>query len=333
MARDTVNCHGISESQDHRGLEERLCAWEKETKESTSLNCGILSAWEGALWCSMDLTLGSTLYLRDATKYLTCGSQARFIQARRGNASTTRLMTCLLSCALLIDQRECTNVRSSSKISRLITLEAMSLGPVCTDIAEQVFLTMGLCLSVELMILNAASVEPDQLGVFAGPWLSTSTHGLLPLHDFTVSMTTTCTYTPECNVIAVMLIIRLLLYHPQVNLKWAICKRLLLVAILVAQKFWDDYPLRNIDFTTAWSRVAPNEAPLSIKDVNALECIFLGAIGFDLFIHVPQYQSFCNELCATVQHRQTTDGGQVSSLMQHHASLLQTRKVKCWYAT
>mmetsp|Transcript_28186 Transcript_28186/g.90838 ORF Transcript_28186/g.90838 Transcript_28186/m.90838 type:complete len:203 (+) Transcript_28186:277-885(+) len=200
MARDTVNCHGISESQDHRGLEERLCAWEKETKESTSLNCGILSAWEGALWCSMDLTLGSTLYLRDATKYLTCGSQARFIQARRGNASTTRLMTCLLSCALLIDQRECTNVRSSSKISRLITLEAMSLGPVCTDIAEQVFLTMGLCLSVELMILNAASVEPDQLGVFAGPWLSTSTHGLLPLHDFTVSMTTTCTYTPECNV-------------------------------------------------------------------------------------------------------------------------------------
>mmetsp|Transcript_28178 Transcript_28178/g.90824 ORF Transcript_28178/g.90824 Transcript_28178/m.90824 type:complete len:288 (+) Transcript_28178:277-1140(+) len=287
MARDTVNCHGISESQDHRGLEERLCAWEKETKESTSLNCGILSAWEGTLY-----------------------------------SGTSRER-----------EHDQADDMSSSKISRLITLEAMSLGPVCTDIAEQVFLTMGLCLSVELMILNAASVEPDQLGVFAGPWLSTSTHGLLPLHDFTVSMTTTCTYTPECNVIAVMLIIRLLLYHPQVNLKWAICKRLLLVAILVAQKFWDDYPLRNIDFTTAWSRVAPNEAPLSIKDVNALECIFLGAIGFDLFIHVPQYQSFCNELCATVQHRQTTDGGQVSSLMQHHASLLQTRKVKCWYAT
>jgi len=139
----------------------------------------------------------------------------------------------------------------------------------------------------------------------------------------------------ECKsclqVIAVMLIIRLLLYHPHVNLTWSVSKRLFLIAVLVAQRFWDDYPLRNIDFTTAWSRVAPDEAPLTIKDVNSLECILLGALGFDLFVHGPQYHSFCNELFASVHHRQAHDGGQVASLMQHHATLLQNRKIKCWY--
>jgi len=163
--------------------------------------------------------------------------------------------------------------------------------------------------------------------------MSTSTQGLVPLHDFTVGITSTCMYTPDCNVIAVMLIIRVMLYHPQVNLKWNICKRLLLVAILVAQKLWDDYPLRNVEFTTAWSRVAPNEAPLSVSDVNSLECIFLGALGFDLFIHTPQYKSFCEELCAAVHLRHTSDGGEVAQLMQHHVKHLQNRRVKCWYAT
>mmetsp|Transcript_9358 Transcript_9358/g.28634 ORF Transcript_9358/g.28634 Transcript_9358/m.28634 type:complete len:271 (+) Transcript_9358:298-1110(+) len=248
----------------------------------------------------------------------------------------------------------------TKEIGRSLTLDATPLGPVCAEIAEEVFLTMGLCLSIELMIINAASVQSSQLGVFAGQWLSTSSHGLLPLHDFTINITTTCTYTPECNVrwakkfcvveesethnvhfallnvsssqvIAVMLIIRLLLYHPHVNLTWSISKRLFLIAVLVAQKFWDDYPLRNIDFTTAWSRVAPNEAPLTIKDVNSLECILLGALGFDLFVHVHQYHSFCNELFASVHHRQAQDGGQVANLMQHHAMLLQKRKIKCWY--
>lgn len=99
---------------------------------------------------------------------------------------------------------------------------------------------------------------------------------------------------------------------------------------MVAQKYWDDYPLRNIDFTYTWSRVAPNEPPLSINDLNKLECAFLGALGFDLFIKSPQYFSLCNEIVAGVRARQPLDS-KVAELMGQHASILHSRESKVWY--
>lgn len=103
-----------------------------------------------------------------------------------------------------------------------------------------------------------------------------------------------------------------------------------LVAILVAQKYWDDYPLRNIDFAHAWSRVAPNEAPLSITDLNMLECAFLSALGFDLFVKSAQYFAVCEELVAEVQAREPHDA-KVAELMRQHSSILSMRKSKVWY--
>eukprot|EP00630_Chrysocystis_fragilis_P011466 CAMPEP_0197410662 /NCGR_PEP_ID=MMETSP1165-20131217/31570_1 /TAXON_ID=284809 /ORGANISM="Chrysocystis fragilis, Strain CCMP3189" /LENGTH=166 /DNA_ID=CAMNT_0042937167 /DNA_START=821 /DNA_END=1321 /DNA_ORIENTATION=+ len=157
-----------------------------------------------------------------------------------------------------------------------------------------------------------------------------STHGLCHLHHFVVGITTTCMYTPECNVIAVMLILRFLLHHPDVTIDWRICKRLLLVAVIVAQKYWDDFPLRNIDFTHAWSRVVPREPPLAIRDLDMLESTFLGALGFDLFVHSPQYFSLRDELVAGVRARERHDAG-IDELMRHHAEVLRTRQCTLWY--
>lgn len=103
-----------------------------------------------------------------------------------------------------------------------------------------------------------------------------------------------------------------------------------LVAIVVAQKYWDDYPLRNIDFTHAWNRVASNEAPLTVADLNNLECAFLGALGFDLFVESPQYFSVCDDLLARVQAREPHDL-KVAELMREHVRILHSRDSNVWY--
>merc|ERR1719183_2247119 len=73
---------------------------------------------------------------------------------------------------------------------------------------------------------------------------------------------------------------------------------------MVAQKYWDDTPLRNVDFATAWSRVQPDERPCPIERVNAMECIFLGALGFDLYVPEQKYDACVAELIAVVEmHR------------------------------
>ena len=83
---------------------------------------------------------------------------------------------------------------------------------------------------------------------------------------------------------------------------------------MVAQKIHDDTPLRNVDFAVAWGRVRlgvrrccgaftpstrhsdrverprcsaqvlPGERPVPVERVNAMERVFLGALGFDLYV-------------------------------------------------
>jgi len=117
---------------------------------------------------------------------------------------------------------------------------------------------------------------------------------------------------------------------------------------MIAQKYWDDTPLRNIDFSVAWGRVCPHEKPAAarkhptelprraprdghtpsprptgvksvstalprraprdghkrlgtrrpvpIDRVNAMECIFLGALGFDLYVPEAKYNA-CADPC------------------------------------
>jgi len=127
--------------------------------------------------------------------------------------------------------------------------------------------------------------------------LSTAPHlGLPQLHDFVFQMFALCMFTPECTVIALMLVIRILSYHPHLRVTSRNCKRLLLCAMMIAQKYWDDTPLRNVDFSVAWSRVQPAERPCPIDRINAMECVFLGALGFDLYIPEVKYVACIEEL-------------------------------------
>merc|ERR1719181_681862 len=128
-------------------------------------------------------------------------------------------------------------------------------------------------------------------------------------------------FTPECGVIAFMLVLRLLSYHPHLRVTPRNCKRLLLCATMVAQTYWDDTPLRNVDFAVAWGRVLPRERPVSVARVNTMECVFLGALGFDLYVPADQYGACVDELVAVVRHHRGEDA-RLDGLLRAHAAFL-----------
>lgn len=184
---------------------------------------------------------------------------------------------------------------------------------------------VGMCLIVEFMMAPAEAEEPQQLRAFWADERSDSAPiarvALPQLHDFMFKMFALCMFTPECNVIALMFVIRILSYHPHLKVTSRNCKRLLLCALMIAQKYWDDTPLRNVDFSIAWGRVEPTEAAVSIERVNTMECVFLGALGFDLYIPEPKYSACIDELVSIVRMHEQSDA-RLLPLMKKHAEFM-----------
>jgi hypothetical protein len=185
-------------------------------------------------------------------------------------------------------------------------------------------ITMGICLLVEFMMAPADAEEPPQLRAFwseVGVLTNTPHLGLPQLHDFVFQMFALCMFTPECTVIALMLVIRILSYHPHLRVTSRNCKRLLLCAMMIAQKYWDDTPLRNVDFSVAWGRVQPAERPCPIDRINAMECVFLGALGFDLYIPEVKYVACIDELVSIVRMHERDDV-RIPALLRTHIEFL-----------
>ena len=85
-------------------------------------------------------------------------------------------------------------------------------------------------------------------------------------------------------MIALILLIRFLSYQPELKLTPYTWRRFLITALLVAQKFWDDRCLRNVDFTLAWKRVPAGAERIHLREINLMERLFLTGLGYDLFI-------------------------------------------------
>ena len=71
------------------------------------------------------------------------------------------------------------------------------------------------------------------------PQQEPTTPTLEALHKFLKDMYHLCQYTTECNVIALILLIRFLSYQPELKLTPYTWRRFLITALLVAQKFWE----------------------------------------------------------------------------------------------
>ena len=158
----------------------------------------------------------------------------------------------------------------------------------------------GIAMLLQHIMTNPPpGAEPAHLAAFwAEPDVPAPDVG--ELHDFMFRLFTITGHTPECSVLAFMFILRLLSFHPHLQITPRNCKRLLLCGVMVAQKNHDDAPLRNVDFATAWGHVLPGERPVSVERVGEMERVLLDALGFDLYVPRDQYERTIAELHGVV---------------------------------
>lgn len=95
-------------------------------------------------------------------------------------------------------------------------------------------------------------------------------------------------FSPECLVIALLFMERLrtLTHIPLLVANW---QPVLLAALLVAQKVWDDQSLLNIDFSVICDAY-------TLQDINQLEKQFLELLEFNVSISASLYASYYFEL-------------------------------------
>jgi len=123
---------------------------------------------------------------------------------------------------------------------------------------------------------------------------------LATIRSFLRDMAKICRYTPECNVIAFILLIRFFAYQPSLKLTDKTWRRYLLTALMISQKYWDDRCLRNIDFMVAWRCALPGQT-LDLRAVNDMEKFFLSGIGYDLYIQPDKYAACLAEVRSIVR--------------------------------
>ena len=102
------------------------------------------------------------------------------------------------------------------------------------------------------------------------------------------SIYTIAEFSSECLVISLLYIerVRSLTNVPLLNSNW---QPMLLAAMIVAQKVWDDKSLLNVDFSVICSAY-------TLKDINNLEKAFLDLIEYNVSISASLYASYYFEL-------------------------------------
>ena len=109
---------------------------------------------------------------------------------------------------------------------------------------------------------------------------------LIPVADvykFMTKLFKLCQWSPECHVIAFILLLRVVRGSKgSVHLHRYNWECLIIVSLLVTQKFWDDVSLNNVDFPRVWKMVSPNGGDLQLMDVNFMEKEFLCLLRYNL---------------------------------------------------
>jgi len=129
-------------------------------------------------------------------------------------------------------------------------------------------------------------------------------------------------WSPECNIIALVLITRLV-GSTEVTLTERNWDKILLCALLLAQKLWDDTPLANIDFPVLWRRVfGVRQADFDLRAFNLMEKAFLEKLHFDIHVDRSTYTRFYFELHALTEDSSRSE---LSPISERHALTLEAR--------
>lgn len=104
-------------------------------------------------------------------------------------------------------------------------------------------------------------------------------------------------FSPECNVIALVYINRLMSLSgiPLHAKNW---RPILLSALLLAQKVWDDRCLANVDFPVIWKSAVhhADETLLDLKAINLFERKFLELLSYNVTVSSSLYAKYYFEL-------------------------------------
>jgi hypothetical protein len=132
-------------------------------------------------------------------------------------------------------------------------------------------------------------------------------------------------WSPEVNVIAMVLISRLA-GSTDMSLNLNNWDKVILCAMLVAQKIWDDVPLSNVDFPTLWNTAFHGAEPgqINLQDINRMEKLFLELLHYDVHVTRATYTQFYFELHSLSQSA-TEDQPMIPQLSEDNAQALEAR--------
>ena len=104
-------------------------------------------------------------------------------------------------------------------------------------------------------------------------------------------------FSPGCNVISLVYINRLMAFSG-IMLHSKNWRPLLLSALLLAQKVWDDKCLANVDFPIIWRAAVPlaDAELLDLKAINTFERMFLELLSYNVTVSASLYAKYYFEL-------------------------------------
>lgn len=104
-------------------------------------------------------------------------------------------------------------------------------------------------------------------------------------------------FSPECNILSLIFVNRCVAFTkmPVTAHTWRL---LMLSALLVAQKVWDDRALANVDFPTVYATAAGTRdiGSVDVKVINRLERKFLELLGYNVSVSSSLYAKYYFEL-------------------------------------
>jgi hypothetical protein len=132
-------------------------------------------------------------------------------------------------------------------------------------------------------------------------------------------------WSPEVNIIAMVLISRLA-GSTDISLNLNNWDKVILCAMLVAQKIWDDVPLTNVDFPTLWNTAFHGAEPgqINLQDINRMEQLFLELLHYDVHVTRATYAKFYFEL-HSLPRSATEEQPMIPQLSEDNAQALEAR--------
>lgn len=174
-------------------------------------------------------------------------------------------------------------------------LEAVA---VPRDLLQAIGLALEELTSQNMSFGNDASDELTVFHAFSIPRVA--------LRDYVMRIGFSASCSPECFVVAVVLLNRLLAYSPHIKLTLYTAHRLLATAVVLAVKSTDDYYFRNTYYASI--------SGVSTRELNRLEVSFLSALQYDLHVSAAEFARYHERLMWYI----------VDSALQPDAVVLQT---------